>query len=201
MHDGRFDAGYGLAYEVEPTPGRHTIISYTYGDLMNLGAQTKQMRKAKLFHSFADRFGVQGKGQEMSVLSAFVDVVNGCGMCVFGMSVGGKPPMAEWINAATGWNRTFDDYLDVGRRIKAIRQAFNVREGLSPADTKMATRARGVPPLEAGPNKNVTPPFDDLARDYYLAMGWDPSSGKPMSHTLERLGLTEVKEAFAKLGA
>lgn len=199
MHDGRFDAGYGLAYEVEPTPGRHTIFSYTYGDLMNLGAETKQMRKAKLFHNFADRFGVHGKGQEMSVVSAFMDVVNGCGMCVFGVSVGGKPPVTAWINAATGWNRSFDDYLDVGRRIKAIRQAFNVREGITPKDTQMPHRARGVPPLEAGPNKDVTPPFDELSRDFFLAMGWDPNSGKPMSHTLDRLGLTEVKEALAKL--
>ncbi len=199
MHDGRFDAGYGLAYEVEPTPGRHTIISYTYADLMNLGTKTKQVPKTKLFHSAADRFGVHGKGQEMSVASAFMEVVNGCGMCVFGVSVGGNPPVAEWINAVTGWHRTFDEYLDIGRRIKAVRQAFNVREGISPADTKMPSRARGVPPLEAGPNKDNTPPFDDLARDYYLSMGWDPNSGRPMSHTLERLGLPEVKAALDKL--
>ncbi len=199
MHDGRYDAGYGLAYEVEPTPGRHTIASYTYSDLMNLGAKTKQMRKAKLLHSFKDRFGVHGKGQEMSVISAFMDVVNGCGMCIFGVSVGGDPPVVEWINAATGWHRTFDEYLDVGRRIKAVRQAFNVRESISPADTKMTGRARGVPPLDTGPNKDVTPPFDDLARDFYLAMGWDPVSGAPMDHTLDRLGLPEVKEAISKL--
>ncbi len=199
MHDGRFDAGYGLAYEVEPTPGRHTIASYTYGDLMNLGSQTKQVGKAKLFHGPSDRYGVRGKGQEMSVLSAFADVINGCGMCIFGVSVGGNPPVTDWINATTGWHRTFDELLDVGRRIKAIRQAFNIREGIAPKDTKMPHRARGVPALEAGPNKGITPPFDELARDFYLAMGWDPSSGKPMSHTLDRLGLPEVKEAFAKL--
>ncbi|MFH2008899.1 MAG: aldehyde ferredoxin oxidoreductase family protein [bacterium] len=199
MHDCRFDAGYGIAYEVEPTPGRHTIVSYTFADLMNLGKKTRQMRKTKLFNTFKDRFGVQGKGQEMSIASAFMDVINGCGMCLFGVSIGGDAPVARWINAATGWNKSFDEYLEVGRRIKTVRQAFNVREGITPRDTKMTDRARGVPPLTVGPNKGITPRFDDLAADYYSAMGWDPQTAKPLPHTLDRLGLPEVKAALEAL--
>ena len=194
MHDARYDAGYGLAYEVEPTPGRHTIVSYTFADLMNLGKKTRQIAKTKLFHTFKDRFGVKGKGHEMSIASAFMDVVNGCGMCLFGVSVGGDPPVAEWLNATTGWNKSFDEYLDIGRRIKTLRHAFNLREGITPKDTRMPERARGVPPLDAGPNKGVTPPFDALAADYYRAMGWDPVTAVPTSRTLERLGLGAVEK-------
>ena len=33
MHDSRNDAGWALAYQCEPTPGRHTIASYMDSDL------------------------------------------------------------------------------------------------------------------------------------------------------------------------
>jgi len=196
MHDPRFDAGYGMAYEVEPTPGRHTIASYTYIDLMALHRKTRKMPKARLLHSYSDRFGVEGKGRAQSVVSRFTDVVNGCGLCLFGVSVGGNPPVTEWINAATGWSKSFDDYLEIGRRIKTLRQAFNHREGLTAADTRMTARSRGVPPLEQGPLAGVTPNFDGLSADYYREMGWDPTTGRPLERTLDELGLERAKQAL-----
>lgn len=196
MHDGRYDAGQGLAYEAEPTPGRHTIQSYTYTDLMAIHKKTRRMPKQPFMHSFKDRFGVKGKGEAQSIASNYMEFGNGCGMCLFGLSVGGDPPVAEWINAATGWNRSFEDYLTVGQRIKTLRHAFNLREGIAPKDTLMPPRARGVPPLEDGPIKGITPAFDEIRRDFYRAQGWDPITAKPHPGTLDRLGLGQVKDAL-----
>ena len=33
MHDSRLDPGFGIIYQMEPTPGRHTVSSYLYGPL------------------------------------------------------------------------------------------------------------------------------------------------------------------------
>jgi len=196
MHDARFDAGYGMAYEVEPTPGRHTIASYTYIDLQALHRKTRRMPKSRLMHSYSDRFGVEGKGQAQSIVSQLADVINGCGLCLFGVSVGGNAPVAEWINAATGWSKSFDEYLEVGQRIKTLRQAFNHREGVDASSMRMTARARGVPPLEKGPLAGVTPDFDGLSADFFRAMGWDPQSGKPLPETLDRLGLSQARAAL-----
>jgi aldehyde:ferredoxin oxidoreductase len=196
MHDPRFDAGYGLAYEVEPTPGRHTIHSYTYTDLMALHKKTRRVPKQALMHTLKDRLGVKGKGETQAVVSRYMDVANGCGLCLFGLSIGGNPPLVEWINAATGWKLGFEEYLTVGHRIKTLRHAFNLREGIRPEDTTMTPRPRGIPPLEEGPLKGFTPPFDELRRDFYRAMGWDADTARPLGATLARLGLHDVKAAL-----
>jgi aldehyde:ferredoxin oxidoreductase len=36
------------------------------------------------------------------------------------------------------------------------------------------------------------PYWDDLRRNYYEKMGWDPETGKPTKETLERYGLGEL---------
>jgi aldehyde:ferredoxin oxidoreductase len=193
MHDGRYDAGFGIAYESEPTPGRHTIASYTYRDLMAMHKRTKRMPKGKLLHKFKERLGVEGKGVAQSLVSCFTDLINGCGLCLFGISIGGDAPVVEYINAATGWDRSFDDYLEMGRRIKTLRQAFNIREGIKPVEVKMNPRARGEPPIDYGPLKGIAPEFDALRREFYQAMGWDPETGHPTAKTLDELGLSELK--------
>lgn len=196
MHDGRYDAGMGLAYEVEPTPGRHTVHSYTYTDLQAIHKKTRRMPKQPLMHTYKDRIGVKGKGEAQSIASLYMEVGNGCGMCLFGLSVGGDPPLVEWINAATGWDGTFESYLTCGQRIKTLRHAFNLREGITPKDSLMPPRARGVPPLAVGPLKGITPPLDALRRDFYRALGWDPVTARPLPETLDRLDLGHLKDAL-----
>ncbi len=198
MHDPRADAGYGIAYESEPTPGRHTIASYIYADLMNLSQKTDLMPKRALLHSLSERLGLKGKGRQQGLVSAYTDVINGIGMCLFGACFGSNPPVAEWINAATGWNYSFNEYLEIGKRIKTIRQAFNSREGIQPKQQKMTDRARGVPPLKSGPLKNMSPDFDNLNASYYEEMGWNHQDGKPLPQTLDRLNMQDVKEQLYK---
>ncbi len=197
MHDGRYDAGQGLCYEAEPTPGRHTVHSYTWADLMALHKKTRRMPKVPPLHTFKDRFGTKGKGEAQSIASRYMEFCNGAGMCLFGLTVGGDIPIVQWLNAATGWRRSFDDYLLCGQRIKTLRHAFNLREGITPEDTKMPERARGFPPLDAGPLKGITPPLDTLRQDFYRAMGWDPITAMPLDSTLKQLDLEQVRDELA----
>ena len=49
MHDPRLDPGFGVVYQAEPTPGRHTIASLTYGELMNLEEKFSWLDKLPAF--------------------------------------------------------------------------------------------------------------------------------------------------------
>ena len=73
-----------------------------------------------------------------------------------------------------------------------MRQSFNIRESLQPADIKMPERMVGRPPHAEGPVAGVTLDVDSLAREYRQAMGWDPQTGQPESSLLEQLGLAEL---------
>ena len=192
MHDGRFDPGYAVGYECEPTPGRHTIISNTYIELMELDRLFKT-KKLPMVASRRERFSPHGKAGLLVLNSKYVQVGNSAGLCVFGLQLGDKIPMFKWLNAATGWKLTDEDYMKIGHRIETIRQAFNVREGIKPKDFRMTARAAGKPPLTQGPNHGITLDMETLGRDFYKEYGWDYDTGMPLKFTLEQLGLGEVQ--------
>ncbi len=196
MHDPKFDPGQMTSYENEPTPGRHTIACFTYQDLIKVERFFTDADSTKLV---ATKKALREPGARMKnqVLdSKLMQIANGVGMCLFGLQCGPRNPIFEWLNAATGWTKTPDEYLAVAERIETMRHSFNIREGIKPGDFKMTGRVRGEPPLTYGPHKNVTLNSDETRRIFYEAYGWDPVSGKPRKEVLEKLGLTEVSKDF-----
>ncbi len=194
MHDTRNQQGglgLGVAYEAEPTPGRHTSSL----DACGYYRQESRALQSKRKHLHTMKMKVEeSEGDSLRDSSCFMDLVNGLGLCAFAWGNGVVPPIVEWTNSATGWEKTFDDYLLIARRIKTVRQSFNIREGIKPADTVMTKRAAGIPPLKKGPNKDNTPDFEGARKKYYRAMGYDPETAKPLPETLDMLELPEVKK-------
>jgi len=192
MHDPKFDILQGLAFEVEPTPGRHTISGYVWQELMQVHRFSRKADKVKPMESKKAKSNPQGRAKNQAINSNLMQVVNGAGVCLFGLTCGPKYPLYEYLNAATGWGLTEDDYMTIGERIETLRHSFNVREGISYRDSQMHNRAKGVPPMDKGPHKGFTIDTEALARDFYHEMGWDFESGKPLKERLEQLGLDEV---------
>lgn len=114
---------------------------------------------------------------------------------MFGMMIGvDRVPLFEWLNAATGWNFTPDDYMKTGRRIQTLRQAFNVREGINPMDLKVNRRLWGIP-LKEGPNKGVSFDLETMMHSYWQIIGWDKETGAPTRESIAAMELTDlVKE-------
>jgi aldehyde:ferredoxin oxidoreductase len=156
----------------------------------------KDAEPLKMVSSKKDRLDPKVRMKNQVLNSKMMQIINGVGMCLFGMGCGPKTPIFEWLNAATGWNKTPEDYLVVAERIETLRHSFNVREGIKPKDFKMTGRARGEPPLEYGPHKGVTLRSEEAQRLFYEAFGWDPETGKPRKEVLEKLGLNEVIKDF-----
>jgi aldehyde:ferredoxin oxidoreductase len=122
-----------------------------------------------------------------------MDLVNGLGMCAMAFDESAPPPIVEWANAATGWDKDFQDYMWIAQRIKTVRHAFNVREGILVNDIVLPDRARGIPPMDRGPNKGSTPDLHKARQEYYKAMGYDEDTGWPLPETLDALELDFVK--------
>jgi aldehyde:ferredoxin oxidoreductase len=187
MHDSRLDPGYALAYQCEPTPGRHTIASYQDIDLRSgkkLFPQVRQMAK-------------QAKDKESkkvalhTATSIYAQLINCTGLCLLGVD-SMDYPMVDYLNAVTGWDLSADDYFKTGRRIQALRKAFNIREGLKPGDTKLHHRGLGKPPQTVGPLKGKSVDIDALEAMYYRLLGFDPATGGPKPETLQELEIDEL---------
>ncbi|MBW1814410.1 MAG: aldehyde ferredoxin oxidoreductase family protein, partial [Deltaproteobacteria bacterium] len=168
MHDSRNDPGWALAYQTEPTPGRHTIASYVDADLRSGKEQfpeVKRMVKAAKTK--------QGKKVSLNTAtSIYTQIINGCGVCIFGPDTIDYP-IVDFLNAVTGWDMTADEYFKTGKRILNLRKAFTVREGVQPGDSKLPPRAIGNPPLTEGPLKDISVDIDSLEKELFNILGWD----------------------------
>ncbi len=187
MHDSRYEPVVGLGYLLDPTPGRHTTSNLgLYGAevlddvfaLENVGTMPKGSE-------------AQGRGLVYALVNRYMQIVNCIGICLFTLTMG-KPPVLEWINAATGWDIDLKELLHVGHRVQVLRYAFNLREGIRPKDVSLPARAKGDPPLDTGPLKEVSLDVDAMVREYFRAMGYDETTGVPTGELLESLGLAEI---------
>jgi len=191
MHDSRNDPGFALHYSVEPTPGRHTIGSGLYYEMFQLWKKIKGLPKVGPLYFKGSKYVVdEEKAVKGAACSKFVNVLNGAGLCLFGSFLGAKRiPTFDWLNAATGWNKTPEEYMGIGERVQTLRQAFNIKHGIEPKDFKISDRAVGKPPLSGGANKGRTVDIDKMMEGYWGQFGWDTSTGKPGAECMEKLGI------------
>ena len=193
-HDPRYDPGFAVTYAAEPTPGRHTITSLGFGELQEVDVRFEGKRA--MFSGKGKRYKATGKGKFLQRGSALCHVGNGAGLCLFGMQMGIPMPIFKYLNAATGWDWTDQQWMAAGHRIQNIRHAFNVREGIKIEDTKCTPRSVGHPPMPAGPNAKIDIDEETMLREFFTEYGWDYPSGVPQKASLEELGQTDLIEHF-----
>jgi aldehyde:ferredoxin oxidoreductase len=118
------------------------------------------------------------------------------GLCGMGSFIVGSmvTQLHEFANAVTGWDLTPEELLTIANRIVTMRQAFNIREGWKPSDYAYPDRMLGRPPLTAGPLKGKTIDPTPKVEEYWKGLGWDPTTGRPLRDTLERLGLQDIEK-------
>ena len=191
MHDGRNDPGFALHYSVEATPGRHTMGSLMYYDMYQLWKKIKSLPKPGIVYSKNSKYKADAeKTIKAAACSKFMNVANATGLCLFGAFLGlHRLPLFEWINAATGWEKTPEDYMEIGERIQTLKQAFNVKHGVDPKSLKPNERTLGLPPQEKGANKGRTVDIDKLIKGYWKHFGWNVHTGKPTAKKLKELGI------------
>jgi aldehyde:ferredoxin oxidoreductase len=106
------------------------------------------------------------------------------------------------VNASTGWDMTYDEAMDVGRRVVNLLRVFNLRHGVSPELDKPSMRYGSTPVDGAAAGKAIGPHFAHMVSYYYELMGWDPQTGKPTPETLAKYGLEDAaKDLYPQLAA
>jgi aldehyde:ferredoxin oxidoreductase len=141
-----------------------------------------------------DKYIIEGKGPYNATLLHLMHAAYSMGLCLF---VYGRVDVKMWpevVQAATGWDYSWEELLEDGARIAAVRQAFNVREEVRVSQIYVAPRSLGHPPLTSGPLAGVSIDLETQKRELYEARGWHPETGKPTEETLTRLGLDDVAQ-------
>lgn len=191
LHNALFLPSRGTGFVCDPTPGRHTASPMARID----GGPGAFGPYAELKIDSFDRYTYNGKGSLSATASRYLQAGASAGLCIMPLMFFGNFPFVDFLNAVTGWDLDTAQVLTAGARIQTLRQSFNIREGLQPADIKMPQRMVGRPPHAEGPVAGVTLDVDSLAREYRQAMGWDPQTGQPESSVLEELELAELVKA------
>lgn len=194
MHDSRMDPMIGVVYSADPTPGRHTITSGLYYNIMCLWEKVSWAPKVPFAYLKSREYAATEDEARKSVAGVlYKQVADMAGGCLFAMVTGLHHwNLFDFFNAATGRDLTADQYMEMGRRSQTLRQLFNLKQGLAPKDSLAQTRMRGDPALPDGPLKGRSVPLAEMVKKHWEAMGWDGKSGVPTAATIESLGLGDL---------
>lgn len=194
MHDPRFDPMLGVHFSADPTPGRHTIGCGQYYQMIHLWEEVSWAPRITRHAKSEEYIPSDKEAQKAVALACFKQIIDGSGGCLFAALTGiNNWPLFQWLNAATGWEKEADEYMEIGRRIQTLRQLFNIREGIEPISFKMQDRIAGNPPLAAGPLKSKSVPIEEMMRLYWKHFGWDEENGVPLAETRDNLNLGSDK--------
>lgn len=195
-HDSRFTSLMGVTYIADPTPGRHTAGSASWNETfaadfpLPAGAPKRSWNVGWKSRT--------GKGPAQALFSNAHQTMNGLGICMFTLLTGSLP-WAALVNAVTGWNLDDAELLRCGERIQNLRNAFNRREGIRPADFAPHPRMMGEGDghLTRGPLRGVRVPLPVLRDEYFVAMHWDPQTGAVSDAQATALGLDALLAPIA----
>ncbi len=182
MHDPRWAPGLGRTYCFDPTPGRHMKGGLGPGS----GFAPPEVK-------------YDYDGQTAADISETLEteILNAGGFCNF--SLFGFPPgtRTRYLNAICDFKYTDEEVKNLGARLFAIRQAFNLREGITRKELFISERLKGNPPLPDGPTAGITIDLERMGDNFYNALGWDPETGMIPKEMLEKYGgLESVIETF-----
>ena len=189
MHDARNDPGFALHYSVEPAPGRHTNGAGLYYEMYQLWKVVKNVPKMGPIYMKTSKYKKDiDHARKSKANSEYLNVLNGSGVCQFGSFIGAKRiRVFDWLNAATGWHLTPEQYMNIGNNIQQIKQAFNIKHGILPKKNRINDRLLGVPAQTKGANKNRSVDVDTMMKDYWDLFGWDKETGFPSKEAVQKI--------------
>jgi len=200
MHEPRGKRSLTLAYSVSPTGADHMEAAHDPA-WEGLGVVDSGLSEIGLLEP-VDRLEMgPRKAKAFFVSQTSYGVYNSVGMCDFvGMPIGAlkMQQLANYINAATGWDMTMYELMKVGEKANTMARLFNNREGFTRADDNLPQRM--FEPLQNGKLKGVSvdrKEFEEMLTIYYNIAGWD-DQGAPTYAKLAELDLLWTQEPQAQ---
>lgn len=195
-HDSRNDAGLALHYAAEPAPGKHTVAMDLMYGAMSIWDICSWAPSVKVHPKGEDLLPTEDNAKRTMANACYTMLIDGMGACYYAemMGVHTFHPV-KYLNAASGWDRTGDDYMEIGKRIQTMRQMFNIKQGIEPTKVRLPNRLLGYPPLSSGPLKGVQLQHaDEQISKHWEVFGWDKKTGSPLPETIVNLGINKLLE-------
>ncbi|MBI9102058.1 MAG: aldehyde ferredoxin oxidoreductase family protein [Spirochaetales bacterium] len=193
MHDPKIDPMLGAVYSADPTPGRHTTSSGVYYTTSALWEKISWLPRFRMYPKAKEYINHDEVSLKNVAYTSYKMLIDGTGSCYYAMLMGvNHYKIFDYLNHATGWNLSADEYIEIGKRMQNMRQLFNIKQGVDPASFIMHARATGEEPLISGHNEGLKLDIQALAESYRRAWGWDEITAVPTSETLEKFGLKEL---------
>ncbi|MBT3311088.1 MAG: aldehyde ferredoxin oxidoreductase family protein [Desulfobacterales bacterium] len=190
MHDSRLDPMLGVHYSVEASPGKHTTGANLFYNGSHLWSYVSWAPEITKYPRKEDFDVSEINAIKAMANSCYKMIIDGAGGCWLAGTLGVQHwKIFDWLNATTGWEKSPDEYMEMGHRIQTTRQMFNVKHGIDPMSFKIVDRMSGKPPLEKGPLAGVSFDIENMMRKYWEVIGWDPATGAPTDEVKEKLEL------------
>ncbi len=193
MHEPRGKYNVGMGYAISEIGADHLVVAHD-PTLANPDSLTfKNARSLGIAVAQPPRSLSDEKMNHFYILERWNSLEKAIGYCFFGPAPRSfilPEEVLVSINAATGWDMTMEEALQIGERATNMARIFNLREGFSRKDDTLPERL--FQGLENGPLQGNAIPRDEFEHALtvlYGLKGWDPETGQPTQERLEALSL------------
>jgi aldehyde:ferredoxin oxidoreductase len=143
------------------------------------------------FPAAMGRFDNEGKGRLVATTQNFSCMMDSITVCLF-LTIGPGIQPSDCmlaLNYGTGFDMSFDEFMQTGERIHNLKRMFCVKRGISGKDDMLPARIM-TQRLATGGTKGNIFNMGLMLNEYYAVRGWD-SDGIPTREKLVELGLEE----------
>jgi aldehyde:ferredoxin oxidoreductase len=192
MHDPRGKVGVGLGYAVNEAGADNltAIHDTSVADPDSLGYKAARPLGIEAVPAveLSER-----KARNYFILENWSSAGKALGICYFGPAPRSFIQLDELVSAlqaATGWDVSIQEILEIGERATNLARTFNVRERFSRKDDTLPERL--FLPIENGPLQGAAiskEGFERTMTALYMCKGWDPSTGAPTRARLSKLNI------------
>ena len=173
-----------------PSTGKFVIEPLERGFGQTVGNALRRTLLSSIQGAAVTAVRMQGVLHELSnipgVLEDVTDIILNLKQLVVVMHC--DDPKFLTLNVEKEGEVTAADIEEVGLRIMCQERLFNMREGITQKDDTLPARLLEEPRTD-GPTKGEVVPLEELKKDYYEAMGYDPATGNPPDVLLGKLGI------------
>jgi len=201
MHEPRGKYNVGMGYAISEIGADHLVVAH---DTMLTNPEALPFKNARPLGITEAQPALSLNNEKMRqfyILEKVTSFEKVIGYCFFGPAPRSYillEEVLESVNAATDWDMTLDDLLEIGERATNMARVFNIREGFTRKDDTLPERL--FTPLENGALKGEVFPreeFESALTVLYGLKGWDPETGIPTRERLEALSLGWVEDLLA----
>ena len=183
-HDPRGASGMTLVYATSPRGACHNQSDYFLAEIGQL--------EPGIGLEYLSRLGGSEKANNVARHQDYRTIFNSLVICLFSNIP--AEMLVLLINSACGLDWTVDELMRAGERAWNLKRAINCRLGLGRSSDRLP-KVFLEPYKETGPGTNgFVPDFEGMLQAYYIARGWEPTSGFPSQVKLAGLDLGWVAE-------